>query len=62
MTWIFCKNGCARAVKQLLEGKPGEGRKKTRLRLRWMDDVELNEGYGCKEMENKSFGQDRMDI
>jgi len=33
---------------------------KTRHRLRWMDDVELNKEYGCKEMENKSFVQDRM--
>jgi hypothetical protein len=35
---------------------------KTRHRLRWMDDIELDEEYGYKEMENKSFGRDRMDI
>ena len=38
--------------------------KKRRDRLKWMDNVEMDEGYGCKEVENKSFGQNtrRMDV
>jgi hypothetical protein len=31
-----------RKVKKLLEGKPGGGKKKGRLRLKWMDDVEVD--------------------
>jgi hypothetical protein len=40
----------------------GRREKKMRHRLKCMDDVEFYEEYGCKEVENKSFGQDRMDI
>ena len=46
-----------RTVKKSLK-ENREEKKKRIHRLRWMDDVELYEEYGCKEMENKSFGQD----
>ena len=29
-----------RRVKKVLKGKPGGGRKKGRIRLRWLDDIE----------------------
>jgi hypothetical protein len=50
-------------VKKLIEGKTRR-REKGRPRLRWMYEccrIGLEE-YGCKMMENKSFGQNRMAI
>ena len=57
MAGEYCKNGWRKDSKEITGRKPG-GKKKRIHRLRWMDDVELYEEYGCKEMENKSFGQD----
>jgi len=38
-------------------------RKKGRLSLRWMGDVEIDlRNIGAKKMENKRFGQIRMGI
>ena len=65
LEWLgnVLRKGGKRTVKKLQEGKPGGGRKKGRPRLRWMDGLALDlEEYGCKKLENKSFGLNRMGI
>jgi hypothetical protein len=44
LEWIHfvAKINNGRTVKKLPEGKPGEGSKQGRPRLRWLDDVELD--------------------
>jgi hypothetical protein len=50
-------------VKKLIEGKTRR-RENGRPRLRWMDGccrIGLKE-YGCKMMENKGYGQNRIGV
>ena len=47
-----------KTVKKLLEGKPGEGRKKERHRLRWIDGVQLD----LRNMSVKQLRTRTLDI
>jgi hypothetical protein len=51
-----------KAVKNLVEGKPGGEKKIGKPIFRWLDDVEGLEEFGSEYMENKSFGQNSMGI
>ena len=52
-----------RTVKKLLESKPGGGRKKGRPVIKVDGWCQIGlDGCGCGNVENKSFGQNRMGI
>jgi hypothetical protein len=58
---MFMDGSYTRVVNKILEGKPGEGRRKWKTRLMWMDNVELDQKNidvkdGVKELWTKKNG------